>query len=500
MVNKIKIFDTTLRDGEQSPNCSMNLAEKLEVAAQLEKLRVDIIEAGFAVSSPGDFESVKEVSRLIKNCAVASLSRAARGDIDAAYGALKIAAAPRIHIFLATSSLHMEYKLKMSQDAVLERIVDSVKYARGLCPDIEFSAEDASRSDREFLAKACNAAVKNGATTLNIPDTVGYCTPQEMHDLIKYLMNNVDGAEKITFSAHNHNDLGLAVANSLAMAVAGAGQIECTINGIGERAGNASLEEIVMGLATRPHFYGAQTDVATQEIYKACRLVSNITGVGIHPTKPIVGANAFAHESGIHQHGVLKKRETYEIMSPQSVGIPENRIVLGKHSGKYAFSEHLKEMGYTLSEDKVAEVFAEFKILADKKKFVSDRDIEALLTTGAIKAAAERKYSLGNFIINCSKGIASASVTIRTEKSSVTQAANGDGPIDAAYNAVNAALKTEYLLSDYNVRSVTGGNDAQGESTVRLAKGGRTAVGRGVSTDVIESGLLAYIDAINKLE
>ncbi len=499
MARKIKIFDTTLRDGEQSPGCSMTIGEKLEVAAQLERLNVDIIEAGFAVSSPGDFESVREVSRIIKNCGVASLARAARGDIDAAYDALKNAAAPRIHIFLATSPLHMEYKLKMSPETVLEKIADSVKYARSFIPDIEFSAEDASRSDREFLAKACSVAVKHGATTINIPDTVGYCTPQEMHDLIRYLMNNVAGAEKVTFSAHNHNDLGLGVANSLSMILAGAGQVECTVNGIGERAGNSSLEEIVMGLATRPHFYEAKTDIVTTEIYKACRLVSNITGVKIHPTKPIVGANAFAHESGIHQHGVLAKRETYEIMSPESVGIPENRIVLGKHSGKHAFSEHLKLMGYDLPDDKLPEAFNAFKVLADKKKYVSDKDIEALLSTG-VKTQLPRRCALENFSISCSKGTASASLILRVENDFITHSANGDGPIDAAFNAVNQALKTEYVLSDYNVTSVTGGNDALGESMVRLSYGGVTAVGRGVSTDVIESGILAYIDAVNKLK
>ena len=497
-MRKIKIFDTTLRDGEQSPGCSMHISEKLEVALQLERLKVDIIEAGFAVASPGDFESVKEVSRAIKNCAVASLARASTGDIDAAYGALKYAAAPRIHVFLATSPLHMEYKLKMSPQTVLEKIADSVKYARGLVPDIEFSAEDASRSDREFLAKACAVAIKNGAATINIPDTVGYSTPQEMYDLIKYLTANVDGAEKAVFSAHNHNDLGLGVANSLAMALAGAGQIECTVNGIGERAGNASLEEIVMGFATRPHFYGAETGIDTHEIYRTCRLIAGITGVSIHPTKPIVGANAFAHESGIHQHGVMNKRETYEIMSPQSVGIPENRIVLGKHSGRHAFAEHLKDMGYTLDETEVNEVFAEFKLLADKKKFVSDKDIEALLSSG-IKSRTDRKYALGGFNINCSKGVASATVTIVYDNTHVTQAAHGDGPLDAAFNAVNAALKTGYVLTDYNVRSITGGNDAQGESAVKLSYGGSAAAGRGVSTDVIESGILAYIDAVNKL-
>ncbi|MDR3263950.1 MAG: 2-isopropylmalate synthase [Clostridiales bacterium] len=496
----LKIFDTTLRDGEQSPGCSMHINEKIELALQLEKLKVDIIEAGFAASSEGDFNSIATIAERIKDCTVASLSRALIADIDKSYQAIKKAVSPRIHIFLATSPLHMQYKLKMSEEDVLKRIEESVKYAKTKVSDVEFSAEDASRSDRAFLAKAFEAAIRSGATVINMPDTVGYCTPNEMYSLARFIKENVKGADKVDLSAHNHNDLGLGVANTLAMIEAGITQAECTVNGIGERAGNASLEEIVMAVNTRPYLYNAETRIKTKEIYKTCKLVSNIIGVNIHPTKPIVGANAFAHESGIHQHGVLAKKETYEILSPEAVGIPENKIVLGKHSGMHAFAEHLADMGYhEISGEKLQELFGEFKRLCDVKKSVSNKDIEALLTNKSLEK--NLLYSLENFVINCKKGNAYAAVSIKCGGDAVkTVIQDGDGPIDSAFLAVDRIVGKSFVLTDYGVQSVTEGQDALGESYVRLGlEGGESVIGRGVSTDVIESGILAYIDAVNKL-
>ncbi|MDR3293166.1 MAG: 2-isopropylmalate synthase [Clostridiales bacterium] len=499
MSRQIKIFDTTLRDGEQSPGCSMHINEKIELALQLERLGVDVIEAGFAASSEGDFNSVATIAERLKNTTVASLARAMISDIDRAYEAVRRGVSPRIHIFLATSPLHMQYKLKKSEDEVLRLIEESVKYAKSKVSDIEFSAEDASRSERAFLARAFETAIKSGATVVNIPDTVGYCTPTEMYDLARFVKENVKGADKVDLSAHNHNDLGLAVANTLAMVEAGISQVECTVNGIGERAGNAALEEIVMGLNTRPYLYDAETRINTKEIYRTCKLVSNIIGVNIHPTKPIVGANAFAHESGIHQHGVLAKKETYEILSPEAIGIPENKIVLGKHSGKHAFSEHLKEMGYhDISSEKMEELFLEFKRLCDVKKSVSNKDIEALLSNK--KMEKNLLYTLINFVINCKKGNAYAAVSIKCGDEVKTVIEEGDGPIDSAFRAIDVVTGRTFMLCDYGVQSVSEGQDALGESYVRLSlDGGAAVTGRGVSTDVIESGILAYIDAVNKL-
>ena len=410
MSNRIKIFDTTLRDGEQSPGCSMNLREKLEVAAQLEKLKVDVIEAGFAIASPGDFESVSEVAKLVKNATVASLSRATEKDIDAAYNAVKHAVSPRIHTFLATSPIHMQYKLKMSEDEVVERAAAAVAYAKKLCSDIEFSAEDALRSDKAFLARVFSAVIAAGATVLNVPDTVGYSTPEEMADYITYLKNNIDGIEKAEISVHCHNDLGLAVANTLASVKAGATQIECTINGIGERAGNASLEEAVMNLNTRKAYYGgAYCNIDLKQIYRASKLVQTITGVPVAPSKAIVGDNAFAHEAGIHQHGVLENRSTYEIMTPQDIGIPQNKMVLGKHSGRHAFDDRLVELGYTLNKEELDEAFARFKLLADKKKVISDGDLEALIAM-KLDEKTIAHYKLDSFVINSGKNITATSV------------------------------------------------------------------------------------------
>ncbi len=499
MSRKIKIFDTTLRDGEQSPGCSMHLSEKLELALQLERLGVDVIEAGFAIASPGDFKSVKAVAETIKDCQIASLCRALPGDIDASYEALRGAASPRLHIFLATSPIHLKYKLRMTQDEVLERIAAMVKYAKKLISNVEFSAEDASRTPLPYLLKAIQTAIDNGADTVNIPDTVGYSTPQEMFEIISYLKNNLVGVEKIDISCHNHNDLGCGVANSLACVLAGASQVECTINGIGERAGNASLEEVVMALNTRKDFYGVYTNINTKQIYRTSRMLSNIIGVQIPPTKPIVGANAFAHESGIHQHGVLAEKTTYEILSPEDVGVPENKIVLGKHSGKHAFAEHLKEMGYELSENELLDMFDKFKALCDKKKYVSRKDIEALLAHKE-KVAGDGEYALNNFgVSRTTKGRSAATVELVHKELVHFATDEGDGPVDASFKAINKIIAKEISLTDFSVSSVTEGKDALGEAIVKIKYGENTATGRGISTDIIESSLLAYINAVNKL-
>ena len=499
MSKKIKIFDTTLRDGEQSPGCSMHLSEKLEIALQLEKLNVDIIEAGFAIASKGDFKSVKAVADTIKNCSVASLCRAVQGDIDASYEALKGAVSPRIHTFLATSPIHLKYKLKMTEAQVLEKIAAMVKYAKSLISNVEFSAEDASRTPLPFLQKAIQVAIDNGATCVNIPDTVGYSTPQEMFNIISHLKNNLYGIEKVDISCHNHNDLGCGVANSLACVLAGATQVECTINGIGERAGNASLEEIVMAIKTRSDFYNAHTDINTKQIYRTSKLLSNIIGVQIQPTIPIVGANAFAHESGIHQHGVLNEKSTYEILSPEDVGVPENKIVLGKHSGKHAFSEHLKEMGYELSQDELLEMFDKFKSLCDKKKYVSRKDIEALMTS-KVKVVNDEEFALTNFgVSRTTTGLSSATVELSHKKLVRFATEEGDGPVDASFKAINKIVGKEISLSDFTLNSVTEGKDALGEAIVKLNLGEAFATGRGVSTDIIEASLLAYLNGVNKI-
>ncbi len=495
----IKIFDTTLRDGEQSPGCSMNLSEKIEIAKQLEVLGVDVIEAGFAISSPGDFESVKTIAQTVKNSTVASLSRSMQKDIDASYEAVKYAAYPRIHLFLATSPLHMEYKLKMTEEQVLTRIKESVAYAKTLLPDIEFSAEDASRSDHAFLAKAVETAIKAGATTINIPDTVGYALPQEMYELISYLKKNVEGIDDIDISVHCHNDLGMGVANSLASVSAGATQVECTINGIGERAGNASLEEIVMAIKTRKHLFEADTNITTTQLYRTSRLLSKIIGVSIPPNKAIVGANAFAHESGIHQHGVLAKRETYEIMTPESVGLKTNKMVLGKHSGKHAFVDFLKEIGYDLTQEEIETAFDEFKKLCDKKKEVTEHDIEALVSQKS--ANVVEHFKLNKFVVNSGNIIqATANVALEGADGSIQeQVASGDGPVDAAFQAIQKIVNLPFELKQYKINAVSSGEDALGEVIVKVSCENRTVTGRGLSTDIIESSILSLINAINKL-
>ena len=496
MSQQIKIFDTTLRDGEQSPGCSMNLNEKLKMARQLERLRVDIIEAGFAIASPGDFESVAAIAQTIKDCTVASLSRLIKKDIDASAEALKNAVSPRIHTFIATSDLHMRYKLKMKPEDVLSQIDELVAYARNLCPDVEFSAEDASRSDRDFLCRALERAIRAGASTVNIPDTVGYATPEEMFDLISYIKNNVPNIDKATISVHNHNDLGLGVATSLASIKAGATQVECTLNGIGERAGNAALEEIVMALKTRRDFFDCTTRIDTTQLYRSCTRLARIIGQDIPNNKAIVGANAFLHESGIHQHGVLAKRETYEIMTPESIGIVKNNIVLGKHSGRHAFEDRLVSLGYQLPEEAIAKLFEKFKVLCDRKKDVSDYDLEALVES---TSHTPEHYKLDRFVINSGNTIrATAIVRLQIDGREVEDVAIGDGPIFACYKAIEKMSPLNLKLEDYSIRSVTEGEDALGQVSVKVTCNGKTLTGRGLSTDILESSILAYLHAINK--
>ncbi len=499
-MRRIQFFDTTLRDGEQSPGCSMNLSEKLEVARQLEKLGVDVIEAGFAISSPDDFAAVQAISRTVESCTVASLARAVKEDIDRAYEAVKDAKHPRIHTFLATSEVHMEYKLKMTPEEVLERITEMVSYSVAFGVEVEFSAEDATRSDRDFLLKAVNAAVDAGATIINIPDTVGYATPTEMKELIRFLKENMHKADTVTLSVHCHNDLGLGVANSLASIEAGADQVECTVNGIGERAGNSSLEEIAMNLITRRDYYGVECGINTKQIYRSAQLICSITGVPLSPTKPITGANAFAHEAGIHQHGVLCNRATYEIMSPESVGIPQNKMVLGKHSGKHAFADRLQTLGYTLSDEALRNAFEKFKRLADKKKVVSDRDIEALI--GATNTGEEQPETVSfvRYAIMSGNTIDSTVVvTLEIDGQEQEATARSNGPVDACYRAIDSMLHIDVVLDTYGLQSVTEGIDAQAVVFVKVHKDGQTVTGRGLSTDIIEASIKAYLAALNKL-
>ena len=499
-MKRIRIFDTTLRDGEQSPGCSMNLTEKIEMARQLEKLGVDVIEAGFAIASPMDHKSVQTIAAAVSNCTVASLARCTKGDIDAAWDAVKEAKHPRIHVFLATSDIHMEYKLKMTREQVLERISSMVAYAKSFCDDIEFSAEDASRSDRAFLAQCYTNAVAAGATTLNVPDTVGYSTPQEMAELITYLKEHVEGIENTDISVHCHDDLGMAVANTLACIKAGATQVECTVNGIGERAGNASLEEIVMALHTRRDFYEAETGINTRQIYNSSKLLSNITGVPIPPSKAIVGANAFAHESGIHQHGVISNAQTYEIMKSTDVGIPQNTMVLGKHSGKHALREKLASMGYELDDQEMENVFARFKDLADKKKNITGSDIEALVLHR--RNAFIGTCKLLGHVVNTGHGVPNTSyIKLQRGDEVLEDVAIGTGPLDASFQAINRMLGMEDIrLESFSLNAVTHGEDAVGEAVVKLEdKNGATYTGTGLSTDIIESSIRAYVNGINKM-
>lgn len=498
MTKQIKIFDITLRDGEQSPGCSMNLQEKIQMAKQLETLKVDVIEAGFAISSPGDFEAVSEIAKNIKNCTVASLARTIPKDIDVAWETVKHAQRPRIHTFIATSDVHMKYKLKMTQNQVLERAVSMVKYAKRYCKDIEFSAEDATRSDPVFLARLFEQVIDAGATVINIPDTVGYVLPDEYFNLIKDIRENVKNIDQVDISVHCHNDLGLAVANSMAAARAGATQLECTINGIGERAGNAALEEITMALQTRKDHLNLQCNIDTTKIMRSSNLLTSITGISVQPNKAIVGTNAFAHESGIHQHGVLNERSTYEIMAPESIGLNENKMVLGKHSGRHAFEDRLKSLGINLNTEDLDQSFQQFKELADKKKVVYDEDIEAIVSKHYIDTP--EFYTLKNYVINIGNTISTtASICLNFNNQKIEEVAIGDGPVHASFKAMEKIIGKDLSLDDYTIRAVTEGEDAQGEAVVKLNYQGKIYTGKGLSIDVIESSITAYLNSVNKI-
>ncbi len=499
MPRRIVILDTTLRDGEQAPGFSMNLDEKLEVARQLARLGVDVIEAGYPVTSPGDFASVKEIARVVRGPTIASLARAVDKDIDAAWEAVRGAERPRIHVVLATSPLLMEYRLRMGPDQVLELAASAVRRARALCPEVQFSAEDATRSDPDFLCRVLQAAIGAGAAIVNVPDTVGYSVPDEYAELIRRVRGGVPDIEKATLSAHCHDDLGLAVANTLAAIGAGAQQVECTINGLGERAGNAALEELVMCLATRADVLHAYCGVDTTQIYGTSKLVQAVTGVRPQPNKAIVGDNAFAHESGGHQAGLAANKATYEIMTPESVGLPTSRLVLGKHSGRAAFEERVAFLGFHPRPGALPALFEGFKELADKKKTVTDRDLEALVL--GVSAKVNETFRLDRFVINSGSGIAATSAVrlIGQDAPMPERVSLGDGPIDASFKAIDKIVGKHPVLEDFSLDAVTGGKDAQGEARVRIQFGGRRYNGRGLSTDVVEASIKAYIAAINAM-
>jgi 2-isopropylmalate synthase len=498
MSEKIYIFDTTLRDGEQSPGATMNLEEKIQIAEILEELRVDIIEAGFPIASNGDFESVTEISKNIKNSTIAGLARAKINDIDRAWEAIKHASLPRIHTFIATSSLHMKYKLKMTPEEVLEAIKSSVSYARNLCSNIEWSCEDAGRSDIDFLFKCIDLAINCGASTINIPDTVGCTLPSEFGSIFKAVKNNVSNIDKAILSTHTHNDLGLAVANSIAAIQEGARQVECTINGLGERAGNAALEEIVMTLKVKKNLMPFHTDIRTKHITKASRLVSSVTGFVVQPNKAIVGANAFAHEAGIHQDGMLKHAGTYEIMTPDSVGLTKSSLVLGKHSGKHAFNEKLKELGYDLGDNALMEVFGRFKDLADKKKEIFDEDLIALVGDQVLRFNEHIKFvSLSVNAGSLEKH--EAAITLEMKGIKKNTLASGNGPVDATFNAIKKITNTKFRLKLYQVHAITAGTDAQGQVTVRLVDNNISSQATGSDPDIIVASAKSYINALNKL-
>ena len=495
---RVIVFDTTLRDGEQSPGCSMNLEEKLQIARLLEEMRVDVIEAGFPIASRGDFEAVNEVAKRIEESTVAGLARATRKDIDRAAEALNPAVRPRIHTFISTSPLHMKHKLRMEPEAVHRAVIDSVGHARDLCDDVEWSPEDGTRSEHDFLCRCVESAIKAGAGTINIPDTVGYTVPAEFRALIEMLMNRVPNIDKAVISVHCHNDLGLAVANSLAAVEAGARQVECTVNGIGERAGNAAMEELVMALRTRHDAIPCTTGVASELIMKASRLVSAITGFSVQPNKAIVGANAFAHESGIHQDGVLKHARTYEIMTPESVGLHRSTLVMGKHSGRHAFKAKLKELGFALNDNQLQDAFERFKDLADAKKEVFDEDIIALVDDSVVRHNDHIRFlSLG--VVCGSTGPQTADLTLEVEGEAKQATAHGNGPVDATFAAIRAIFPHEASLQLYQVHAVTGGTDAQAEVTVRLEESGKSVNGQGADHDTLVASARAYVNALNKL-
>ncbi len=497
--NRVIIFDTTMRDGEQSPGASMNLHEKLRIAEVLEEMGVDVIEAGFPIASPGDFEAVNEIAKLVKNSTVCGLARASHADIERAADALKPAKRGRIHTFLSTSPLHMKYKLQMEPEQVYNLLIDSITYARKFTDDIEWSPEDGSRTEHDFLCRCVEAAIRAGATTINIPDTVGYAIPEEFAALITMLKNRVPNIDKAIISVHCHNDLGLAVANSLAAVKAGARQVECTINGLGERAGNAAMEEIVMALKTRQDYLPYVSNVKTEHITKASRLVSGTTGFVVQPNKAIVGANAFAHESGIHQDGMLKNSQTYEIMTPESVGLTESKLVLGKHSGRHAFREKLKDLGYDLGDNALNDAFKRFKDLADLKKDVFDEDIAALVDDTVVRT--NDRIKVVSFEVLCGTNHRNPKAELELEIDGEVKRASavGDGPIDAAFNAVKALVPHKANLQLYQVHAVTQGTDAQAEVTVRLEENGKSVNGQGADTDTMVASTKAYVNALNKL-
>jgi 2-isopropylmalate synthase len=498
-MDKIRIFDTTLRDGEQSPGASMNLEEKIRLARQLERLNVDVIEAGFPNSSPGDFESVKRISQEIQKPQIAGLSRTTPGDIDRAWEALKYARNPLIHVFIATSDIHLKNKLRKSREEVLEEAKRAVAYAKKYTPEIEFSAEDATRSDPDYLAQVVEAAIDAGATVINIPDTVGYTTPTEYGKLICFLRQKVKNIDRAILSVHCHDDLGLAVANSLAAVEKGARQVECTINGIGERAGNASLEEIVMSIQTRRDFFSLSMGIVTEQIYPSSRLLSSITGILVPPNKAIVGANAFAHEAGIHQDGVLKDKTTYEIIRPESVGISQSTLVLGKHSGRHAFRDRVKSLGYDLSEVHLNQAFQRFKELADKKKQIFDEDLEAIIADEILRIPDHFKLVNLNTVSGTAT-VPTATVQMEIGEKLYQEAAFGDGPVDAVYKTIAKITKTKSHLRKFSVNAITEGTDAQGEVMVILEEGGLRVTGRGAHMDIILAAGKAYVNGLNKLE
>ncbi|ETT65322.1 MULTISPECIES: 2-isopropylmalate synthase [Paenibacillus] len=498
-MRKIHVFDTTLRDGEQSPGVNLNTREKVEIAYQLEKLGIDRMEAGFPAASPGDLAAVNAVARAVKNVTVIGLSRSRESDIDAVKEALQGAQDPCIHIFLATSPIHRQHKLRMEKSQVLETAQSAIRYAKKYFPKLEFSLEDAGRTERDFMAEMVSMAIREGANVVNIPDTVGYLNPAEYGAIFKFLKDTVPDIERVQLSAHCHNDLGMATANTLAAIQNGADQIEGTINGIGERAGNTAIEEVALALETRSEYFGAKTSLVLSEISRTSRLVSKLTGMVVPGNKAIVGANAFAHESGIHQDGMLKEKTTYEIMTPETIGLKESKLVLGKHSGRHAFRDKLSDLGYDISEEEVNAAFAKFKDLADKKKEVSDEDILALLEEKLIDTP--ETFSLQTIYVTYgNEATPTAKVIIHgQDPQPIVAVAEGNGSVDAIYNAIDQATGEEVTLGDYSIKAVSRGKDAQGEVHVVLSQGEVAAQGRGLSTDILEASARAYLDALNKL-
>ncbi len=492
----IKIFDTTLRDGEQSPGASMNVDEKIQIAKQLVKLGVDIIEAGFPFASPGDFEAVKRIANEVNGAVIAGLARAREEDIKSVYEAIKDAPMKRIHTFHSTSDIHLKYQFRINREEALRRSVEMVKFACSFVDDVEFSPMDATRTEVPYLLDVVDAVIEAGASTVNIPDTVGYTTPVEFGNLIRTIKERI--GDRAVISVHCHNDLGLAVANSLAAIINGAGQVECTINGIGERAGNCAMEEVVMNLKTRKDFYNADTNINTKEIIRTSRLITRITGMAVQPNKAIVGANAFAHESGIHQDGLLKEKMTYEIIRPEDIGLQKTELVLGKHSGRHAFKTRLQELGYELSPDEIDTAFKKFKHLADQKKDIFNEDLEAIVSEEVSKTP--EIYSLVDLSITSGVNIKpTAALKLRVNDNIVEKMEHGDGPVDAVYKAIAAITQTKSGLLKFEVKSITGGTDALGEVMVSLEENGRTVRGHGADTDIIIAAARAYINALNKL-